>query len=92
MEQCCIITTACNNEDIASRIIQVLLDKRLVSCCQTYNIESTYWWQGKIDKEKEIMIQLKTKKSLYKEVEKEILKLHDYDVCEILCLDKMDYR
>ena len=90
MEPCCIITTVCNNKDIATRIIQVLLDKRLVSCCQTYNIDSAYWWQGKIDRELEILIQLKTRKSLYKEVETEILKLHDYEVCEIICVDITD--
>ncbi len=87
METCCNITTACNNKDIANRIIQVLLDKRLVSCCQIFNIESTYWWLGNIDKEKEFLILMKTRKSLYKEVEEEILKLHDYDTAEIACFD-----
>ena len=44
----------------------------------------------KIDRELEILIQLKTRKSLYKEVETEILKLHDYEVCEIICVDITD--
>lgn len=84
------VTTACNNEDIANRIIQVLLNKKLVSCCQMFPIQSTYWWQGKIEAETEFFIQMKTKKSLYAEVEAEILKLHDYDTAEIACFDIVD--
>lgn len=90
MENYCMITTACNNIDIANRIINVLLEKRLVSCCQMFNIQSSYWWQGTIVNEPEYFIQMKTKKSLYKEVEEEILKLHDYETAEIIMFDIMD--
>ena len=30
---------------------------------------------------------MKTKKTLFKEVEKEILKIHDYETCEIISYD-----
>ena len=87
MGKYCIITTACNKEEIANKIINTLLEKRLVSCCQTMDINSTYWWEGKIVKEPEIFIQMKTKKELFEEVKEEILKIHDYDICEIASYD-----
>ena len=87
MNKYCVITTACNKEEIANKIIKSLLEKRLVSCCQTWNIQSTYWWEGKIVSEPEIFIQMKTKKSLFEDVKKEILRLHDYDICEIASHD-----
>lgn len=87
MSNYCIITTTCDDEEIANKIVDTLLKKRLVSCCQKMNIQSSYWWKGKIEKNPEIFIQMKTKKTLYKEVEKEILEIHDYEVCEILCYD-----
>jgi len=82
-----IITTVCNRKEIADKIIETLLEKRLVSCCQLMNISSSYWWKGKIEKEPELFIQMKTKKSLFSEVKEEILKIHDYEVCEILSYD-----
>ena len=82
-----IITTVCNKKEIADKIIETLLEKRLVSCCQLMNISSSYWWKGKIEKEPELFIQMKTKKNLFNEVKEEILKIHDYEVCEILSYD-----
>ena len=32
-------------------------------------------------------IQMKTKRNLFKEVEEEILKIHDYETCEIISYD-----
>jgi len=87
MDKYCIITTACNSMDIANKIIDSLLEKRLVSCCQMMNIQSAYWWEGEIVKEPEFLIQMKTKKSLFEEVRDEILRLHDYDICEISSVD-----
>lgn len=80
----CIITTACNKKEIADKIIETLLEKRLVCCCQVININSSYWWKGKIEREPEFFIQMKTKRNLFKEVEEEILKVHDYETCEII--------
>ena len=85
-----IITTACDKKEIADKMIETLLRKRLVSCCQLTNIYSSYWWNGKIENHPEYFIQMKTKKKLYKEVEKEILKIHDYEICEILSYDITD--
>lgn len=87
MSKCCIITTACNKKEIADKIINSLLEKRLVSVCQVFNMQSTYWWEDKIVSEPELFIQMKTKKELFNEVKEEILKLHDYDICEIASYD-----
>lgn len=50
MTNCCVITTACNKKEIADSIIKSLLEKRLVSVCQVFDINSTYWWEDKIDR------------------------------------------
>ncbi len=87
MNKYCIITTAIDNEFVAQKIIDELLTKRLVSCVQKREIISSYWWNGKIEKSKEFLLQMKTKKSLYKEVEAEIEKMHTYEVPEIFSVD-----
>lgn len=87
MNKCCIITTACNNKDIADKITKRLLKERLVSCCQVYQVQSSYWWGDEIVEEPEYFIQMKTKKELFDSVKEEILKIHDYDICEIASYD-----
>lgn len=90
MKKCCLITTACNKKEIVDLIIKTLLEKRLVSCCQVFDMNSSYWWEEKIVHEPEYFIQMKTKKELFNEVKEEILKLHDYDICEIASYDIED--
>ena len=83
----CMITTTFDNKDEANKIIKILLKQRLVSCCQLSNITSSYHWKGKIENSNEYLLQMKTKKSLYKEVEETILKLHSYETPQIICFD-----
>ena len=87
MNKYCVITTAIDNEFVAQKMIDELLKKRLVSSIQKREIISSYWWNGKIKKSKEFLLQMKTKKSLYKEVAAEIETLHTYDVPAIFSVD-----
>lgn len=43
MNQYIIITTTFDNKDELDKVSKILLEDRLVSCCQVYNIESSYW-------------------------------------------------
>lgn len=87
MNKYCVITTTTDNEKTVNKITEELLRKRLVSCVQTKIVNSSYWWNGKIEKKQEYLLQMKTKKALYKEVEAEIEKLHNYDVPEIFSIN-----
>jgi periplasmic divalent cation tolerance protein len=86
----CLITTTCDDRKIAEKIINSLLDKKLVSCVQLSNINSSYIWKGKIENNDEILLQMKTKKKLYKKIEEEILSIHNYEVPQILMYDITD--
>ena len=84
------ITTTFDNKEEANRIIERLLEKRLVSCCQLSNITSCYHWKGNIEHTEEFLLQMKSKKSLYKEIEEEILKLHSYETPQLIAYDIVD--
>lgn len=84
------ITTTTNSLKEAARISSILLSERLISCSQVTDIKSAYYWNGKIETAKEYLLKVKTKKELYKEVEKTILKYHSYDVPEIVSYDIID--
>lgn len=83
MSKYIVITTLCDKKEIANKIQDTLLSKRLVAGCQISEKESTYWWNGKIEKSIEYHLEMRTKDILYKTIEQEIKKIHDYDVCEI---------
>lgn len=87
MEQYIMITTTFDNKDEANKIMDLLLKERLVSCCQLSNITSAYHWKGKIEKADEYLLQMKSKKELYKEIEKIILDNHSYETPQIVAYD-----
>lgn len=77
------VKTAIDNLEIAKEITKALLEKKIVCSVQQKEITSTWWWNNELESSKEYLLEMKTKKTLYKEVEKEIRKLHTYDVPEI---------
>ena len=66
--------------------MKVLLEKRLVSCCQLSNISSSYHCKGNIEVAEEYIVKMKSKKILYKE----ILKLYRYEVPQIVMYNIQD--
>ena len=80
----CIISTTTDTKENADAITQLLLEKKLVACVQSTVIQSTYHWQENIIKSEEILLQMKTKSSLFEKVQREIEHLHTYDVPEII--------
>jgi periplasmic divalent cation tolerance protein len=81
------ITTTFDNKEEAQMVIDMLLEKRLVSCGQLSNITSTYRWKNKIEHTDEYLLQMKSKKELFKEIEHEILKLHSYQTPQLVAYD-----
>jgi len=80
----CIITTTTDSKENADVITQQLLVKKLVACVQSTTIQSAYHWQGKVMHSEEILLQMKTRRSLFEKVQTEIGHLHTYDVPEII--------
>ena len=63
------------------------LAARLVACANLVpDIESHYWWKGKIESGTEVLLVLKARKSHLAALEKLILKEHPYDTPEFLVI------
>lgn len=81
------VTTAIDSEEGAQKIAQTLVEQRLAACVHVAGpITSTYWWQGKMEVEKEWTCAAKTRQELYDAVEKAIREVHSYDEPEIVAL------
>ena len=83
MNKYVIITTLCNNEEIANKIISNLLDKKLIAGSQLSKVHSKYWWKNYLEECSEYKLEFRTKLSRYKEIEEEIKRIHDYNLPEI---------
>jgi periplasmic divalent cation tolerance protein len=81
------IMTTTDTKEMAKRIAETLVEKKLAACVQVSGpINSTYEWKGNIENEDEWYCMIKTRKSLYKQVEESIKTIHSYDVPEIIAL------
>ncbi len=78
-----VITCTFASSENAKKVTKFLLENRLAACIQLVPIESHYWWQDKIENEKEILAFIKTHTAKYKEIQKEITRLHTYQLPEI---------
>ena len=77
----------CASKEEARKISERLLAKRLVACASILpNIESRFWWKGKLDSVAELLVTMKTTRSNFKKIEVEIKRLHSYEVPEIIAV------
>ena len=87
MEDFIVIFVTASSEEEAEKIAQSLVEKRLVACVNIIkDVQSVFRWKGKILDEKELLLIIKTRKKLYKNVEEEVKNLHAYEVPEIIAL------
>ncbi len=67
------------------RIGSSLVEEGLAACCNIIpEIKSIFKWKGKLCKEKEVLLLVKSKTSLFKKLEDRVKKLHSYEVPEII--------
>ena len=82
-----IVFNTCDSAEIASSIAETLVSKKLAACVNIVNsIESVYQWQGKIEHDKEILLIIKTRQSLFLQIEQTIQELHNYELPEIIAV------
>ena len=66
MDKYIVVTTLCDNKDIANKIINTLLEKKLVAGAQLSTVYSKYWWNNQLEECEEYKIELRTKEHLFK--------------------------
>lgn len=78
----------CANKDEALQIANALVKQRLVACANILTgCTSVYEWKGELKEEAEVILIMKTVKSLQLDVEKAISDLHSYECPGIVAFD-----
>ncbi|MBN1696901.1 MAG: divalent-cation tolerance protein CutA [Spirochaetales bacterium] len=74
-------------QDDAEHIARVIVEKRLAACIQIAGpISSFYWWKGKVEKDTEALMFIKTKEKCTKSIEEVLKTIHPYEIPELIFL------
>lgn len=84
MDELILVYTTWESVEQAKKAGKHLLKKRLCACVNIFpDMAPIFWWppkENKFDESKEVVMVVKTLKRKYEELEKEIYKIHTYDV------------
>jgi periplasmic divalent cation tolerance protein len=82
-----VVLTTCANQSKAEAMANALVRSRLCACVNILpGARSVFRWKGVVQTEDEVILLCKTRKGAYAELEKEIKRLHTYDVPEVISL------
>ncbi|WP_456406449.1 divalent-cation tolerance protein CutA [Caldithrix abyssi] len=84
------IVVFCTTPDTktAEAIAQKLVENGLAACCNLIpGLTSIYTWKGKVQKDAEVLMMIKTDDRQYEKLEQTIKELHPYEVPEVIALD-----
>lgn len=81
-----VFITAPNSAE-ASQIADTLIEKRLAACVQIMPpMQSVYRWEGKVERQSEVLLIAKTTQEKFAELETEVRAAHSYETPEIVAL------
>jgi periplasmic divalent cation tolerance protein len=83
-----LVLVTCANPIQAKLIARSVVEKRLAACVNILRspIESHYRWNGKVEKARELLLLIKTTARKLGGLEREVKRLHSYDVPEFIAL------
>lgn len=81
-----VFMTAANGEE-ATRLADLLIGAHLAACVQILpEMESVYRWEGKVERQSEVLLLAKTTAARFPELEREVRALHSYETPEIIAV------
>lgn len=77
--------------ETAARIGRALVDERLIACANLVpGLTSIYRWQGEVQQEGEVLLLMKTRRSLVRRLKERLPQLHPYQVPELVVTEVTD--
>ena len=82
-----VVFITADNTGEAQQIARLLLEKRKAACVNIIpEIDSHFWWEGRLDSAQECLLIIKTTASLLTEIINTVKGIHSYTVPEIIAL------
>jgi periplasmic divalent cation tolerance protein len=87
MQDFIVVLITVGTSEEGERLAHALVGERLAACVNRIpNIQSVYRWQGKVEQSQEELLLIKTRRELFRALEKRVGELHSYEVPEIIAL------
>lgn len=87
MTSAVVVLSTAGSADEAERIATALVAERLVACANLVpSVTSIYRWQGAVERATEVLMVMKTRRTLATRVAARLQELHSYDVPEAIVL------
>lgn len=75
------------NVEVGRRIARAVVEQRLAACANLVpQIESFYWWDGKVQEDAEALVLFKTRSELVSRLTEAVVELHPYEVPAVSAL------
>jgi periplasmic divalent cation tolerance protein len=85
--QLCLCLCTCPDGDVAGKIADQLVAEQLAACVNIVpGIMSVYRWQDEVEHGQEVLLLIKTSKTLWSQLEQRIQALHPYELPEIMAV------
>jgi periplasmic divalent cation tolerance protein len=83
-----VVLVTCGSAAEARKIATSVVAKKLAACVNILPgpIESIYRWKGKVEAAREVLLVIKTTTKRLAELEREVRRLHSYDVPELIAV------
>jgi periplasmic divalent cation tolerance protein len=83
-----VVLVTCASAAEARRLARAMVEGKLAACGNVLEApaRSIYRWKGRVESAKEFLLVLKTTQKRFKGLEREIRRLHSYDMPEIIAL------
>lgn len=82
-----LVLNTCPDSESGTRIANALVEEALAACVNILpGLTSVFQWEGKLETSTEVLLIIKTRRSLYRPVERRILELHPYELPEIIAV------
>jgi len=83
-----VVLVTCANAAEARRIARALVQKKLAACVNVLPppVHSVYRWKGQVESARECFLVIKTSRRRFAALQKEIVRLHSYEVPEVIAL------
>lgn len=69
----------CSSREEARKISRKLLDEKLAACVRLTDVNSSFWWQGKIENTDEAQLVIESTEDQFDEIEACVRQLHSYE-------------
>lgn len=82
-----VVLVTCPSQAVGEKIGQALVEARLAACVNIMpRITSFYRWEGKVVRDREVLLVVKTRPARFAALRRRVVSLHPYTLPEIIAL------